>query len=269
MPNIFATDAAHPNSNRVQAAIAKAAEKTGVDFNYLLGQARIESGLNPNAQARTSSASGLYQFTKQTWLATVKAHGAEHGLDQAADAISQDTDGEYHVSDPSLRTDILNMRFAPEASSAMAAEFASDNSDYLANELGRTPEQVDLYLAHFLGVAGAARFLKHYDSDPGGAAAAILPKAAAANAGIFYRANGTPRSFAEIRQRFAAKLAGSVSPSATAPTTASYAQVHGTPPSPQEFPPMLSIEPMPARLSLDFARAAYSKLAAMQGTGAV
>ena len=52
------------SANRVQAAIAQASSKTGVDFDYLLGQAKVESGLNPNAKAGTSSASGLYQFVR-------------------------------------------------------------------------------------------------------------------------------------------------------------------------------------------------------------
>jgi Transglycosylase SLT domain len=263
MPITPATDTAASPQSRISAAIASAATKTGVDFNYLLGQARIESGFNPNAQAKTSSASGLFQFTKQTWLATVKTHGGTHGLGSAADAITQNGDGEYYVSNPSQRADILNMRFAPEPASAMAAEFASDNSDYLNAELGRAPEQVDLYLAHFLGAAGAARFLKSYDANPDSAAAPELPKAAAANRTIFYAKNGTPRSFAEIRQRFAAKLVSAGSPPVVPAPTASYSIVRNPPAPFREFPQMRSIEPMPHRLSLDFAHAAYGKLAAM------
>ncbi|MCX7676587.1 MAG: transglycosylase SLT domain-containing protein, partial [Alteraurantiacibacter sp.] len=60
---------------RAEAAIARAAQATGTDFSYLLAQARIESGLNPAARARTSSASGLFQFIDQTWLATLDRHG--------------------------------------------------------------------------------------------------------------------------------------------------------------------------------------------------
>ncbi len=64
----------------VTAAISRAAARTGVDFNYLIAQAQIESGLNPRAQASTSSARGLYQFVDSTWLRTVDKHGAKHGL---------------------------------------------------------------------------------------------------------------------------------------------------------------------------------------------
>src|SRR3546814_18474267 len=69
-----------PPTGSVQSAIALASRKTGIDFNYLLGQAQVESGLRPNARAGTSSATGLYQFIDQSWLAVVKQHGAEHGL---------------------------------------------------------------------------------------------------------------------------------------------------------------------------------------------
>ena len=34
-------------------AIRRAAARTGVDFGYLLNQARLESGLDPSARART------------------------------------------------------------------------------------------------------------------------------------------------------------------------------------------------------------------------
>jgi Transglycosylase SLT domain len=264
MPITATTDPTRLSQTPVTAAIASAAAKTGMDFNYLMGQARIESGLNPNAQAKTSSASGLFQFTKQTWLATVKAHGADHGLGLAAAAITQNAGGRYSVSDPAQRDTILNMRFAPEAASAMAAEFASDNADYLNGELGRAPEQVDLYLAHFLGAAGAARFLKSYQANPDGAAAPELPKAAAANRSVFYAASGAHRSFAEIRQRFAAKLGNAGTPTPAAPPpTRPYSIARKTPERFSEFPSMRVIEPMPHHLSLDFAHAAYGKLAAM------
>src|SRR3546814_13515030 len=77
-----------PPTGSVQSAIALASRKTGIDFNYLLGQAQVESGLRPNARAGTSSATGLYQFIDQSWLAVVKQHGAEHRLGWAADSIS-------------------------------------------------------------------------------------------------------------------------------------------------------------------------------------
>ncbi|MGA9947681.1 MAG: transglycosylase SLT domain-containing protein, partial [Xanthobacteraceae bacterium] len=56
----------------VTGAIRQAAQATGTSFQYLLATAQVESGLNPQAGAATSSARGLFQFIDQTWLATMK-----------------------------------------------------------------------------------------------------------------------------------------------------------------------------------------------------
>jgi len=191
--------------NRVTNAIAMASRRTGVDFSYLLGQAKIESSLNPAARATTSSATGLYQFIDQSWLAIVDKHGAQYGLGWAADAIQQ-SGGRYYVADPELRQQILDLRKHPETASVMAAEHAADNKAYLESRLGRETQPVDLYLAHFLGVGGAAKFLSAHDRAPDATAASLFPAAARANRSIFYDRQGTPRSFTEIRDRFAAKL---------------------------------------------------------------
>jgi hypothetical protein len=193
--------------DRVTNAIAMASRRTGVDFSYLLGQAKIESGLNPNARAATSSATGLYQFVDQSWLAVVNQHGSEYGLGWAADAIQQGSNGRYYVSDPDVRQQIMSLRNHPETASVMAAEHASDNKTYLESRLGREAEPTDLYLAHFLGVGGAAKFLAANDRAPNAAAASLFPAAARANRSIFYDRQGNARSFAEIRSSFADKLA--------------------------------------------------------------
>lgn len=177
----------------VHAAISRAAQATGVDFSYLLAQARIESSLDPAARAGTSSAAGLYQFTGGTWLTTLGRHGAEHGLGWAQQAIESGA-----LANPALRAQVLALRFDPQASAAMAAELASDNGDALRGVLGREPDAAELYLAHFLGETGATRFLGALQADPDQPAAALLPKAAGANRAIFYSARGAPRSLGEV-----------------------------------------------------------------------
>lgn len=187
-------------SGDVHAAIAQAAEATGVDFNYLLAQARLESGLDPSARARTSSASGLYQFTDGTWLRTLGNHGAEHGLGWAQDAIQSGAS-----RDPGMRSQLMALRYDPQASALMAGELANDNRVYLGQTLGREPDSAELYMAHFLGAEGATRFLSALDADPSQSAAAILPKAAAANRGIFFGPDGA-RSVGEVMDRMRGKL---------------------------------------------------------------
>lgn len=189
----------------IQSAIAYASRRTGVDFSYLLGQAQLESGLNAGARAATSSATGLYQFVDQSWLAVVKNHGAEHGLAWAADSIKQ-TGRHFSVSDGATRSAILAMRNDPEIASLMAASHASDNAQALQATLGRPASGTDLYMAHFLGLGGARTFLSALERNPQQSAAALFPAAAHANHGIFYGAGGQPRSLAEIYNRFANKL---------------------------------------------------------------
>ena len=200
------TGATGPTGGRVQNAIASASASTGVDFKYLYHQAGIVSNFNASAQATTSSASGLYQFTSQTWLGMIKNHGAEHGLSWAANAITRDASGHYSVSDATTKQEILALRQSPETSAAMAGEYASDNKDILQAKLGRETNSTDLYMAHFLGPAGATRFLKAKDADPDQSAASVMPAAARANKWVFYDKAGNPRSLADVYQRFAARF---------------------------------------------------------------
>lgn len=190
----------------IQSAIAVASRKTGIDFNYLLGQAQVESGLRPDARAGTSSASGLYQFIEQSWLGVVKQHGAEHGLGWAADSIKQNANGRFSVSDPATRRTILSLRNNPEFASLMAAEHASDNKAALETSLGREATGGDLYMAHFLGLGGARSFLTAMDDNPGRIAANMFPAAARANRNVFYAANGQPRTLQQVYERMAGKL---------------------------------------------------------------
>lgn len=201
---------------RVQSAIASAASRTGVDFGYLLGQAKLESGLNASAKAGTSSASGLYQFIEQSWLAVVKKHGAEHGLGWAANSIERSASGKLTVGDPATRQAILGLRNDPEASSLMAAAYAGDNKAALETSLGRAATGTDLYMAHFLGLGGARHFLQSMASDPGASGAALFPQAAAANRNVFFDGDGNARSLSQIYQRFAGKLDGAGAPTSLA-----------------------------------------------------
>ncbi|MBV9840475.1 MAG: lytic transglycosylase domain-containing protein [Sphingomonadaceae bacterium] len=211
MSSAFTIDATGTRA-RVQTAIANAASRTGVDFSYLLQQAKLESGLNPDAQAATSSASGLYQFVSQSWLGVIKQHGAQYGLSWASDAISKGSDGRYHVSDAATKQAILGLRKDPEIASEMAAEHAADNKAVLESKLGRSVSSTDLYMAHFLGTGGATKFLQGLDSNPDASAAAVLPQAAAANHRIFYNGDGSAKSFAQIAANFSKRFDNGASP---------------------------------------------------------
>ena len=185
-----------PSSGGVEAAIRRASNATGVDADFLVRTARRESAMNPSAKARTSSAAGLFQFVEQTWLGTVKAHGAKHGYGQYADLIYRGGDGRWRV-EGSARNVVLDLRFDPQAASTMAAELTASNAAYLRGRSGREPGAGDLYAAHFLGPAGAAQLMDAMERRPGSSAAAIFPEAASANRSIFYR-DGRPATVAEV-----------------------------------------------------------------------
>ncbi|MEO1969666.1 MAG: transglycosylase SLT domain-containing protein [Sphingomonadaceae bacterium] len=169
-------------SANVQAAIARAAQRTGVNFDYLLAQARLESNLDPNAKASTSSATGLYQFIDSTWLRTLDEHGAKYGMNWASDAIAPGG----RTADPAARSQLLSLRYDADTSSLMAAELTRENAAGLRGSLGREPEPAELYLAHFLGLGNAQQFLGALQSNPDQSASAMLPQAARANRAIFY-----------------------------------------------------------------------------------
>ena len=190
----------------VESAIAQAAAATTVDFDYLLAQAEVESAMNPTARAATSSATGLYQFIDSTWLGTMKQHGARFGLGHVADQIEMSASGNAWVADPARREAILALRNDPRIASLMAAGLAEDNRAHLMPILGRQPSHAELYLAHFLGASGAGRFLSELQADPGQNAAALFARPAAANRGIFFAPNGSPRSLAQVMDVIDGKL---------------------------------------------------------------
>ena len=191
----------------VRDAIARAADRTGVDFGYLLAQAQSESGLDPSARAGNSSAAGLYQFIDQSWLGVLKKHGAEHGYGWAADRIAR-VGGRWRVTDPDAQAAIFALRKDPTASALMAGAFARDNAEGLGHALGRAASSADLYFAHFLGLKGATRFLKAADSAPDATAAALFPQEAEANRGIFYRKSGAARSLSQVYALMARRIGG-------------------------------------------------------------
>jgi hypothetical protein len=184
--------------SRVVNAIRDAATATGASFQYLLATAQVESGLSADASASSSSARGLFQFIDQTWLTTLKEAGPDLGYGQYANAITQLPSGRYEVSDPSMRQQILALKDDPTANAALAGAFTNNNSNLLSDRIGRTPTDGELYIAHFLGAAGAARLISLASVQPGATAADVFPSAARANKSIFYDRDGHARTVSQV-----------------------------------------------------------------------
>lgn len=179
--------------------IARAAQSTGADFDFLMRTAARESGFDANARATTSSAAGMFQFIEQTWFAMVSRYGAEHGLGDAAASIEQNTDGRFRVSDPAQREAVLNLRLDPQAASVMAGELAAENANRIESAIGRKPTSGELYAAHFLGAGGAVRLIEAVEANPNQRADQLFPNAAAANRPVFYD-NGRPLKASELME---------------------------------------------------------------------
>lgn len=121
-------------------------DTSAVDDSFLDRVIEIESSGNPNAQARTSSALGVGQFIKSTWLNTVRKHAPE-------------------LMTGRTEEEVLELRRNPQISRNMIAALANDNASTLS-ENGLPTSPGNLYLAHFLGRNGAVNLLTSTPDTP-------------------------------------------------------------------------------------------------------
>ena len=184
----------------VLAAVRGTSAANGANFDMLLSYAAMESGLNPTARATTSSASGLYQFTEQTWLNAVREYGAAHGMGAEAALVTRQG-GQLAVEDQAARQRILDLRNDPKVSTELATEHLRSLADKLTPVLGRPPDPAETYLGHFLGAGGATQVLQALQATPNQPAADLLPAAAEANRAMFYSPNGTPLTMSQFVQK--------------------------------------------------------------------
>lgn len=169
---------------RVLAAIRAASDTTGVAFPYLLAKAYRESGFDAGADAASSSAAGIFQFTRQTWLDLFQRHGARYGQATLAARIAR-VRGVATVADAAAARRILALRHDPALAAHLAAEYTRENREVLERALGRRTTPEELYIAHFLGPQGALQLLRAARANPDLAAAEVFPDAAASNPALF------------------------------------------------------------------------------------
>lgn len=126
--------------------IRAAAQARGIDPELALSIARAESSLDPRAKARTSSASGLFQVTKDTW----KEYGGKPGK-----------------------------QMDPDENIRVGLDIIAKNTNLLKTALNRDPRPAEVYAAHYFGPTGAKSFLT---ADPATPIAKVLgEKAVRAN----------------------------------------------------------------------------------------
>lgn len=188
----------HDVERRTLKGIQTASADSGVSFHYLLAKAAQESGFDSDAKASTSSATGLFQFTRGTWLDMMKRHGDELGFGKFADQIKESATGRLTVLDEATETEMLALRRDPDISAQFAAAFASDNANTLGTSLGRDASPAELYIAHFLGAWGATALVTTAEQDPTKPAVDVLPAAANANKTVFFENSGVARTAAGV-----------------------------------------------------------------------
>ena len=192
-------------ASRIELAFQSASTSTGTSFDYLVKTAARESSFNPTAKAKTSSATGLFQFIESTWLETMKEAGPRHGLENYSDHIQRSKSGKYFVKDAQMRKEILDLRKDPEISSTMAGAYTQKNAQYLERKIGREPSDGELYMAHFLGANGASRLIDATRANPDMRADKVFSAQARANKAIFYHRNGKARSMQEVYEVIVSK----------------------------------------------------------------
>lgn len=168
--------------SQVMTALRSAASATGADFSYLVRTAQRESNFNPSAKAPTSSATGLFQFTNDTWLSVLDRYGPKHGV--KTEGLS--------------RAELLELREDADLSAKMAGELTGENAKILERRLGRPATSAELYAAHFMGPADAVRLVEAARANNAAPAAVAFPRAATANPGIFYDKDGASLTSAEL-----------------------------------------------------------------------
>lgn len=106
----------------------------------------IESGGDPFAKAKTSTATGLGQFTQGTWLTMMDKYRPD-------------------LTAGKTKSEILELRTDPNLSIEMTGNLARENASYLEAR-GLPVNDTSLYMAHFLGAGDAAKVLSASPTTP-------------------------------------------------------------------------------------------------------
>lgn len=184
--------------------IVRAGRIVGADPTLLMAVADKESSFATTVQAKTSSATGLYQFIEQTWLGVIFEFGRKHGMVAEAAQITRNG-RQFAVADANERQRILDLRREPYLSALLAAEMLKRDTLRLEKAMGRHLTGGEIYLIHFLGPDAAQTFIATMEETPGASAAELLPRPAQANRPIFYaEAGGETKtlSVSEVHKKF-------------------------------------------------------------------
>lgn len=145
----------------IDQVLRNTSKSEGVDYRTLYALAGSESSFSAGANASSSSAVGLFQFTAPTWTYLTTKVYPELG---------------YTASD---RTD-------PSKSAVVASRYIKSIQASLRKKLGRDPSLGETYLGYFMGPTGAHNFLDALAKNPNAKGADVFASAASANPNLFF-----------------------------------------------------------------------------------
>jgi murein DD-endopeptidase MepM/ murein hydrolase activator NlpD len=126
--------------------VARGGDATNASERLINRIITVESGGNPNAANPLSTAAGLGQFISSTWMRMIRSYRPD-------------------IANSMSYGDILNLRYDPTIAREMLQNLTAENEADL-RRAGHTPTAGNLYLAHFLGSAGAIQVLNTPDETP-------------------------------------------------------------------------------------------------------
>lgn len=202
-------------AKNLREAIEVGAEKSGIPAQILMAIAYRESGLDCNAE--NGNTIGLHQINyKTTMPRLVGLYAEQSGYDYLLQYIKVKrtmrpdglTDIKYYAASPQAYAVLAEACRNPEISATLTGCHLKGNAEALKVKLNRNIKVTDAYMAHFLGLRGATRFLRAYD-DPRKinhkACDYVSEEAAEANRSVFFDGE-RPRSISEVYKRIERSL---------------------------------------------------------------
>lgn len=157
----------------------------------------VESGGRANAKNPNSSASGLGQFLDSTWVTMMRKYRPD-------------------IAGGRSNQDLIALKTDPQLGREMTRAYTQENSRFLASRgIQQTPGNI--YLAHFLGPAGAAQVLKANPNAP--IESIVGPQVVQANG--FLRG----KSASEVAAWASGKMGNAQASSATVPADPRFANL--------------------------------------------
>ncbi len=168
------------NAGILGGGAASAAATPAGSSDYFARTRSAESSGDDTAKNPRSTATGRYQFLDGTWAGLMKSN-PELGL-------TADGRGDPQQQERAMRA------------------FTAQNADALRAK-GIDPSDRNLYLAHFLGAGAAPNFISAVRQDPTVPAASLVDsRVAAANKGVFFNNDGTPKSAGDVYEQMTGRF---------------------------------------------------------------